>query len=82
MATGPRLWPLFPLFPMPTQYLEVRVPFRGYTTVEVVTTTPQSEDDVIEAAKAADAYPNLKQGVLEYEWESASVHELPSPIQH
>ncbi len=65
-----------------THYLTVRVPFSGYTTVEVVATTPMSEDDVIEAARAADAYPNLQQGVLEYQWEYASVHPATPPSFH
>lgn len=67
---------------MPPVYLEVRVPFSGWTTVAVLTTTPLSEDEAIDAARAADAYPNLKQGVLEYQWEYASVHEMPPPALH
>lgn len=64
---------------MPTYYLEVRVPFRGYTTVEIITTTAQSEEDIIAAAKTADAYPTLTPGVVEYEWDYASVHEMATP---
>ncbi len=68
--------------PNSTYYLEVRVPFSGYTVVEVIATTPMSEEEIIEAAKAADAYPNLRQGALEYQWDFASVQELPAPICH
>lgn len=68
--------------PSTVTYLHVRVPFSGYTTVELVTAIPLSEEEAIEAARAADAYPNLKQGMLEYEWESASVHEIDAPSFH
>ena len=67
---------------MPTQYLEVRVPFSGYTTVEILVTTATSEEDVIELARSKDAYPNLKQGVLEYQWEYAMVREISPPPIH
>lgn len=63
-------------------YVEVRIPFSGYTTVQLTSTLPLSEEEAIEAARAADAYPDLGAGVLEYAWEDASVHEIQPPSLH
>ena len=63
-------------------YLEVRIPFSGWTTVQVATTQPLSEEEAIAVARASDAYPDLRQGVLEYAWEDASVHEVQPPPFH
>jgi hypothetical protein len=58
------------------------VPFSGYTVIQVATTEDVADEALIAAAKEADAYPNLNQGVLEFHWEDADVYSTTPPTSH